>query len=79
MKILKRKGNLPKYSNIQSKTHKNIKTIHKVHICNNTGFKSITKCKKGKKNKTIKRKLNSDEIILILNKKFIPGLFKNCK
>lgn len=67
------------YQNTE-KTHHGTqwKEIRKVYIKGGKGYKSVTKKHKGK-NRTIRRKLKSHEIKQICSRKFIPGLFNNCK
>lgn len=67
------------YSNIQKHQHGTKKTIRKVIIKNGKGYKSISIYKNGKLTKTIKRPLMYDHVCMIKDKKFIPGLFADCK
>jgi len=66
------------YTNIQICQNGGRKTIHKVSISNKKGYKSISHYVKGRHQKTHKKRLNKEEIYKIKEKKFIPGLFKNC-
>ena len=52
------------------------KTIRKVTIKNNKGYKSICTYKNRKKCHN-KKKLNKNEIVMIKSGKFIPGLFSD--
>lgn len=66
------------YSNVQKAGGRSHKTVKKVIIKNGKGHKSVSHYKNGKLCKTKKRKLTNEEILLIKNGKFIPGLFNNC-
>jgi hypothetical protein len=67
------------YENTEVKTQLGgSKTVRKVIIKNGKGFKSVTKFRNGKKMKTIKKHIPTDHITLILEGKFIPGLFSDC-
>ena len=55
------------------------KQLRKIIIKKGTGYKSITKYSKGKKNKTIKKPICKSHIKLIKKGIFIPGLFNDCK
>lgn len=66
------------YENKEVILQKGGKTIRKVSIKKGTGYKSITKYRKGKKI-TIKKPIHKEHIKLIKKGKFIPGLFNNCK
>ena len=66
------------YSNVQKHQRGGKKTLHKVVIKKGKGYKSVTHYKKGRASKTIKKPIQSDHIILIYEKKFIPGLFSDC-
>ena len=69
------------------KTYKNVETHHeggkrvvrKVHIHRSKGHKSISVYHRSKHVKTVKRPLTKDEIHKICSRKFIPGLFDDCK
>lgn len=67
------------YSNVQKYHHGGGKTIRKVIIKKGKGYKSVSYYKNGKKIKTIKRPLKEEHVALIQDKKFIPGLFCDCK
>uniref|UniRef100_A0A6C0B6B4 Uncharacterized protein n=1 Tax=viral metagenome TaxID=1070528 RepID=A0A6C0B6B4_9ZZZZ len=51
----------------------------KVVVKKGKGYKSITIKRGGKRNRTVKKMLNKDEIEKIRKGKFIKGLFKDCK
>jgi hypothetical protein len=55
------------------------KIVRKVSIKNNKGYKSVTKYHKGKRVGTAKKPLSIHEIQMIKNRKFIHGLFNDCK
>jgi hypothetical protein len=64
------------YQNIEvKKMTGGSKIVRKVSIKNGKGYKSITKYRKGKKGRTIKKPIHKDHIDLIQLGKFIPGLF----
>ena len=67
------------YSNIQHSQHGGTKTVRKVIIKKGKGYKSVSYYKNGKRMKTVKRPLKKEHISLIQQKKFIPGLFCDCK
>lgn len=67
------------YSNVQKYKHGTTKKLHKVIIQNGKGHKAVSHYKKGKHIRTIKKKLNPNEVRMIKNNKFIPGLFSDCK
>ena len=66
------------YHNTEKRIHNGKHITRKVLIKGGKGYKSIT-VKKNGKNRTIKRSLHQNEIKDIKNKKFICGLFNNCK
>jgi hypothetical protein len=67
------------YQNIEVKTMTGgKKVVRKVSIKNGKGYKSVTKYRKGRKTKTVKKPIHKDHICLIKNGKFIPGLFSDC-
>lgn len=68
-----------KYSNTQTKQMGGKKITHKVYINNNNGYKSVSHFSKGKHVKTMKKPLSKKHIHMIKKKKFIKGLFKDCK
>jgi len=67
------------YENTEVILQKGGKLVRKVSIKNGKGYKSITKYRKGKKMFTIKKPIHKEHIKLIKKRKFIPGLFKDCK
>lgn len=67
------------YQNTEVIFQKGGKLIRKVSITKNKGYKSITKYRKGKKLFTIKKPIHKEHIKLIKRRKFIPGLFNDCK
>ncbi len=66
------------YHNTEKRIHQGKQITRKVIVKGGKGYKSITTKKNGK-NRTIKRLLHPNEIKNIKNKKFILGLFNNCK
>jgi hypothetical protein len=67
------------YENTEVKTQMGGKIVRKVSIKNGKGYKSVTKYRKGKKISSIKKHIHNDHINLIKSRKFIPGLFSDCK
>lgn len=69
------------YHNTEKRVHKGKHIIRRVSIKNGKGYKSVTIMKGGGKGKrrTTKRKLHPNEIEHIKNRKFIQGLFSDCK
>ena len=55
------------------------KFVRKVSIKNGKGYKSVTKYNKGKKISSVKKRIHKSHISMIKLKKFIPGLFNDCK
>jgi hypothetical protein len=55
------------------------KIIRKVNIKNGKGYKSITKYRNGKKMKTVKKTIHPGHISMIVQGKFVPGLFSDCQ
>lgn len=55
------------------------KMIRKVSIKNGKGYKSVTKYMKGRKVSSVKKPIHKSHVELIHNRKFIPGLFLDCK
>ena len=55
------------------------KIVRKVSIKNGKGYKSVITYKKGKKQCIIKKRIHGDHIEMIKSRKFIPGLFSDCK
>lgn len=66
------------YKNMEIKTNKNGKTVRKVEIKGNKGYKSITKYVGGKKMYSVKKPIHENHMKLIKSGKFIPKLFKDC-
>lgn len=66
------------YKNTETKMTKGGKTVRKVIIKGNQGYKSITKYVGGKKMYTVKKTIKEDHIQMIKGGKFIKGLFKDC-
>ena len=69
----------PKYNNVEIQNKGNAKTVRKVHIQNKKGHKSVSVYIRNKHVRTVKKPLSNDEIRKICNRKFIPGLFNDCK
>lgn len=67
------------YENTEVKLQNGGKIVRKVSIKRGRGFKSVTKFRRGKKISTIKKPIHKKHINLIQNRKFIPGLFLDCK
>jgi hypothetical protein len=55
------------------------KIVRKVSIKNGKGYKSVTRYHKGKKTGSSKKTIHKSHIASIKNRKFIPGLFLDCK
>ena len=55
------------------------KIVRKVSIKNGKGYKSVTKYYKGKKISSIKKPIRRTHIAHIHSRKFIPGLFSDCR
>ena len=66
------------YHNTEKRVHNGQHITRKVLIKGGKGYKSVT-IKHGKKRTTRKRPLHENEITDIKNKKFIRGLFDNCR
>jgi hypothetical protein len=66
------------FSSSQKHQNGGKKTIRKVNIRKEKGYKSVSYYNKGKHTHTVKKPLSSIEIGLIKIGKFIPGLFKDC-
>ena len=67
------------YENTEVKTQMGGKIVRKVSIKKGKGYKSVTKFRNGKKSSTVRKPIHVDHIILIKQRKFIPGLFSDCK
>jgi hypothetical protein len=55
------------------------KIVRKVSIKNGKGYKSVTMYHKGKKTSSIKKPIHNSHIMRIKSRKFIPGLFSDCR
>lgn len=55
------------------------KIVRKVSIKNGKGYKSVTMYDKGKKIGSIKKPIHTTHIMRIKSRKFIPGLFNDCR
>jgi hypothetical protein len=55
------------------------KIVRKVLIKNGKGYKSVTMYHKGKKISSIKKPIHTTHIMQIKSRKFIPGLFSECR
>ena len=66
------------YHNTEVKHTKDGKIVRKVNIHNGTGYKSVTRYRKGKRVSTVKQPVHEQHMDLILGGKFIPGLFSDC-
>ena len=68
------------YKNLEVKMCENGKKIlRKVSIRNGKGYKSVTIYHKKRHGGTVRKNLKNSEIYMIKTRKFIRGLFKNCK
>jgi hypothetical protein len=67
------------YENTETKIQSGGKVVRKVSIKKGTGYKSVTKYRKGKKLYTVKKPIHKEHIQLIEKGKFIPGLFQDLK
>jgi len=67
------------YENTETKMIGGKKIVRKVSIKKGRGYKSITKYHKGKKIYSVKKPIHSHHIELIKGRKFIAGLFNDCK
>ena len=67
------------YDNTETKHHRGRRTVRKVRVRGNKGYKSVSHFVGGKRSGTISHKLRSDEVSQIQAGKFIPGLFSDCK
>jgi hypothetical protein len=54
------------------------KIIRNVTIKNKKGTKSVTIYHKGKKRGSVKKHISPDHLVMIKNRKFVPGLFADC-
>lgn len=55
------------------------KIVYKVSIKKGKGYKSVTKYNGGKKTSYVKKPIHESHIKLIRSRKFIPGLFSDCR
>jgi len=55
------------------------KIVRKVSIKNGKGYKSVTTYRGGKKISSVKKPIHDSHIRLIQSRKFIPGLFLDCR
>ena len=67
------------YHNTEKRIHKGKHMTRKVYIKNGKGYKSVTTIMKGGKRRTTKKILFPREIEHIKSRKFIRGLFRDCK
>lgn len=67
------------FSNIEILKNGNKKTVRKVILDKNKGYKSVSKYVNGKLKKTAKRKLKMHEKICIKKREFVPKLFEDCR
>jgi hypothetical protein len=67
------------YENKEIKKQMGGKTVRNISIKNGVGYKSVTKYKRGKKIKSVKKPISKSHIKMIKNRVFIPGLFLDCK
>ena len=67
------------YENTEVNLQNGGKVVRKVSIKKGKGYKSVTKYHKGKKVTSVKKPIHKQHIQLIKMKKFIPGLFTDCK
>lgn len=67
------------FSNIEKIRNGNKKTIRKVVLDKNNGYKSVSKYINGKLKKTVKRRLKPNEKKCIKKKEFMPKLFNDCQ
>lgn len=66
------------YKNIETKLNENGKTVRKVIIKGNKGYKTITKYSGGKKMYSVKKPIHEKHMKMIHSGKFVRGLFKDC-
>jgi hypothetical protein len=55
------------------------KTVRRVSIKNGKGKKTVSYYSRGKRVETVTRPIMPSDVAMILAKKFIPGLFSDCK
>ena len=66
------------YENTETKQIGGVKIVRKVSIKRGRGYKSITKYRRGKKIKSIKKPICQKHLKMIKCGKFVTGLFKDC-
>jgi hypothetical protein len=59
--------------------HGGRKTVRKVNIKNGKGYKSVTKYHRKRRIGTVRMPIRPSDVALIMARKFIPGLFSDCK
>jgi hypothetical protein len=67
------------YENTEIQKQTGGKVVRKVSIKKGKGYKSVTRYRNGRKVSTVKKPIHVDHINLIKQRKFIPGLFLDCK
>jgi hypothetical protein len=67
------------YENTEIQKQTGGKLVRKVSIRKGKGYKSVTRYRNGRKVSTVKKPIHVDHINLIKQRKFIPGLFLDCK
>jgi len=67
------------YHNTEKRIRSGKHITRKVVIKGGKGYKSVTIKIGGKRNRTVKKQLNKNEIEKIRKGKFIKGLFTDCK
>jgi hypothetical protein len=67
------------YANTEGFQSGGKKIVRKVSIKNGKGYKSVTTYHKGKKISSIKKPIHKSHIMRIKSRKFIPGLFSDCR
>ena len=67
------------YHCVECMDHGGHKITRRVTIKGGKGYKMVTSKKRGKRNSTIKKILSDFEMKNIMVRKFVPGLFNDCK
>lgn len=67
------------YENTEIQKQTGGKVVRKISIKKGKGYKSVTRYRNGRKVSTVKKPIHVDHINLIKQRKFIPGLFLDCK
>ena len=67
------------YENTETKQIGGMKIIRKVSVKHGKGYKSITKYRRGKKISSVKKPIHIQHMKMIKGRKFIVGLFNDCK